>query len=393
MILIFAMMGWGCTSNTLEPVRASTASGQGDFCQLLTDQQSRTCPELEYLSSVEVFCVIADDEGEAEALKIARGQLIPEAIRAVEVAFRMECRGIGGRSTSSSRTTATTRLRARATRTTTTTTTTVPKRISYVDQLLLVEAAARELVDHLEEVNKEWEERTRTLAATDVAFEEALEVGEGVWNDFEQIRPLSQPGISVVHTTMKSAVVRINAQAHAMLAGLRSPDAGQARTRALTALLAAFDVLEAEINRTAALLGYTEPPPRTTTTTRAPTTTTRAPTTTTTTKPPTTTTMSDAQAEAVCRADPDCILAAFAVVIAEPVATLGATLDQAIELAEGTCDLLDAGIPWGLVLAEILIDPALTEEESMAGAGIMGAGVQAFCPRHWWQVEDFNNSN
>ena len=168
---------------------------------------------------------------------------------------------------------------------------------------------------------------------------------------------------------------------------MRSTDTGEARTEALAVVLETVSTLETEINRAATLFGY-QNPERNVPTPRATTTT-----TSTTTRPATTTTIpiSDAQAEAICRADPDCILAAFAVTIAEQTATLGATLDQAVQLATGACDLLDAGIPWTLVLAEIVIDPVLTEEESMAGAGIMGAGVNAFCPEHWWQVEEFNH--
>ncbi|MCQ3805309.1 MAG: hypothetical protein KTV45_14635 [Acidimicrobiia bacterium] len=255
--------------------------------------------------------------------------------------------------------------------------------------MLVVEEDVRNLAARLQEVNQGWDNREVGLSVTDAALVKETETAEGIWIAFEQIVPPADLTRSDVHDAIRSQLDRIRIHTGGILAGLRSADTGEARTEALAVVLATVGTLEAEINRAATSFGYQNPErnvPRPRVTTSTTTTTTTRPKPTTTTAP-----ISDAQAEAMCRADLDCILAAFAVTIAEQTAILGATLDQAVQLATGACDLLDAGIPWTLVLADIVIDPVLTEEELMADAGIMGPGVNAFCPEHWWQVEEFNH--
>ena len=102
------MLGWGCTSNTPEPVRASTASGVADFCQLFTDQESRTCPEgsvfpeltewgyhvhPDYVGIARSHCRNVADVGETQA-NAWSAQLDAGGKHVVRIANSMDCRGL-----------------------------------------------------------------------------------------------------------------------------------------------------------------------------------------------------------------------------------------------------------------------------------------------------------
>ena len=162
-------------------------------------------------------------------------------------------------------------------------------------ELLQTERQAFELIAGAKRINEEWDARTETLSTTDQLLAEAVETTQRLVEGFDRIQPVTDPGISVVHTTIRSAVNRLLFQTRRMLEGLRSPDAGEARMEALVNVLEIGETIEAEINRVAALLGYEEPPDRTTATTttirRLSTTTTRTTRPTTTTRRITTTTV------------------------------------------------------------------------------------------------------
>ncbi len=297
----------------------------GDFCQLWTNQESRTCPEgpaedgltewgyavhADYVSIAKTHCDFVAVMGEAEATAMARRQMGPAGIRVVNIANQMSCRGLthaGAATARSGGTTTTTTRRI--------TTTMTAEVTAYLSDLWNLQARVQKFRDHLHEVNDAWDTRTQTLSETDVALESATQFADNIMARFEHLE--APPRARIVHGQIGTTLDRINNWTGRMLTGLRSSDTGEARAQALAAVTEAADALESEIGRVEDILGA---PPSTT---RPPTTTTRVRVTTT-----TATTLGDA----------DYMFEAL-------VAFYGFQLDASEELLDMVCSDLDAGVP------------------------------------------------
>ena len=203
---------------------------------------------------------------------------------------------------------------------TTSATTTTQVQSGYIDGLLAIEAAVRDLGDSLEEVNQAWDDREVGLSVTDAALVEATEAADGLLNEFRQIEIPREHLFEVgsVHEQIRSTMQDITAHTRGMLEGLRSPDAGEARTEALAVVLTAVNTLEARIDRAAERVGYLYPPSRVTTTT--------------TTRRVTTTTLSPG--------------AAFRVGVDPHLEEVGMSFGEARSIALGICAELGKGEPW-----------------------------------------------
>ena len=185
----------------------------------------------------------------------------------------------------------------------------------YLIRLLTEEVAISRLVEEMDSISSDWDNRSET----DITYEEAeealaaaVETMQSTQADFDLIQPPPTAQYPTKHLTVSSAVAQIGEAAAGMLDGMRSTDTGEQRRNAQVALNAAYGVFTSGIDEviaeyigdariTAMIVSRTpaapeEPPATTTTTTEAPATTTTTQVTTTTTSAPVTTTTTEAPA-------------------------------------------------------------------------------------------------
>ena len=370
-VLACLLIASACTTEPLPRINASTASGEDDLCQLLTDQRSRNCLQFQ-IDMANHYCDMISEFGKEYGRARSEGIVRDSdnksesdrrlALESFDVADTMNCRGLG-----SAPPTTTTRRPAPTTRTTirrTTTTTLSSAARQYLSDLWKIKARAQSLAEGLQQTNEDWDARTATLSDTDAALEEATRIADSIAASFNQIRVPSQSGMPAMHNILNTHVEQIRTHTHDMLAGLRSPDAGEARTQALIAVIETADALEDEIDRAEDFLARA--PARTTTTRRV--TTTRA------TK--TTTVLTNDQA--------------FQIGLDLVVDADDLSFADAKEAALGVCAALTAGYTLDDALegiAILAISADLSDHEiDMLGA-IIGLGVGIYCPEHGWQYD------
>ena len=266
--------------------------------------------------------------------------------------------------------TSTTQISTTQTSTTARAVTTTTIRSQYINHLLKVEANLLAEIEQLEQVNQAWNDRTQTLTETDTALQTSTEAIATIWDDFQNVTP--KPGLTVAHVMIRNTLRQISRHADGVLAGLRSPDTGEARSEAMSLLLTKPEALEADIDRAARMVGYTQPPSRTTTTRLSPTTT-GPPRTTTTRRATTTTTYTLTEAETA--------LIAFVALAGQEMDAMGWTVEEAVDAAVATCEALDLGVSFEEIGA-VLFLAADSDYAVDLGIEIIGTGIGLFCPRH-----------